>query len=238
MIIKNKFCTFTVASKKYIQSALALSCSFFKNSACGDFYLFCINCSDEKSKLQLFQKKYPRFQFKLIEKDLDFKRSLKSTWFVRYTEGGAYCAAYRSVGILDLINIYDNIFYLDADSIIRKDICSFLEEDFDVSFRVRGGRKELCTLSGHIFIKSNNMTKQFFTCYREEIKKYGETIWYTDQVALGITYNKFKDRIKFSQLAENFADARYNIDSHVWVKKGPIKSRAYNECQSKYKFNG
>ena len=98
--------------------------------------------------------KFPNFSFSLVNIDLDFETSLKSSCKVRYTEGGAFCANYRQEVCLDLMNSYKCLLSMDADSIIRKDVYDIFRDnsDFDISFNYRGGRLEMSTLSSQIFV--------------------------------------------------------------------------------------
>jgi hypothetical protein len=141
-----------------------------------------------------------------------------------YSEEIAYTCHSRFLNILYLLeNGIDNIFCIDVDFIIRKNLSALinLKEDIHIMHKVEGNNT-LFTDEDAILLKNTPQTRAFI----EEVNKrvmQGADFWDIDTIALNEVYELYKNAINLHQLSISYKDYNLNADSIVWSGDGGAK---------------
>ena len=154
----------------------------------------------------------------------------------------AWCAGVRTfiMGMNDLRNQFfesdDTLVWLDADSIIRKPIESFLEfiqnNDFDMA--ARGKNDDFKYASGVVVQKPTTPAQRFGSRWHQNWGAlFGE--WTADQNAFNQSSYELKDSVKVQKLPKKFCDVWLSEEGVIWQAKHQTKQiKRYTDEMSQY----
>lgn len=188
------------------------------------FHLHAINIPDKV--LDSFSKNYNNLTISkdniilddTPNKDIVFKKSKKE----------CYCANIRANVLLNLLEKENKyILYLDADSIVRKDLnhlLNLLKKNDIIIFR-RDYQEEprLKVLTSLIGLNNNNNTKKFIENWKHYMMQ--EKIlysWYSDQLYFYETMNEMPD-VSISTVPVAYVDSGFKNNSFIWNGKANRK---------------
>jgi hypothetical protein len=139
----------------------------------------------------------------------------------KYTIEQTFCMQFRALFFPSLLNAHTLLdrnetilFWIDADSIVRKPIDSLLEHvsDCRVTAKQKGENEYASGVLG-----ISTAEKDFAARYRELVVK--DTHWKSDQRNLAEAIKIEKDNISFKPLPETFCDTTFADDSVIWTAK-------------------
>ena len=143
-----------------------------------------------------------------------------------YSQKQAYCANIRFKIIKDILNKYNYILYLDADSIVTQPLSNLIEicQNNDLVInkctKKKYYRKGFRLRTGVFSIRNNEIMHQFLNNCLKQINLYQ---WFSDQDTIQDIFLDFQNKIKFYNLESKYIDWYYSSDSFIWVGKGDNK---------------
>jgi len=221
----------TAVDDKYLDEAQYLIKSCARHAPKIRFHLFLVNSSNER--VAPLRQIHPNLEVRHVTWERDASR-----W------RGIMCCA-RSIPIAELIaTSTEPVIYLDSDIIMRKSPAGLLKEldQHDLLIRLRPNMTQLGPVgtphaakfnSGVIAIRPNPTTIAFAEEYNNTMRAWIEagkpiiewreedkTDAYIDQEFLYLAYEKFKDRLSFKPLPDEYNDAKFHAASTLWHGKG------------------
>ena len=202
------------------------------------FHLHTVNVPDKK--INFFKDTYENIEVTVDKIELDEKPDFNNSF--NKSKKAAYCANIRAKGIHDLMmRGCKYILYLDADSIVRKDLNQLLEmiknTDIIIATRKESPKIRSKVLTGVIGINNNLNSLKFVDLWKSlvlnELSLYR---WYTDQVMF--TKAMEENIINITDLPLEYIDtARFVGGSFIWCGKGDRKfgNTKYIQEMEKYK---
>lgn len=136
-----------------------------------------------------------------------------------YSEEISYTCHSRFKNVIDLLNMgTDNIFCVDVDFIIRRDLSELCGLGNDIHIK----HGEEFRDEDAMFIKNTEESKKFFLDVHDMVNSnFG--FWDMDTIALNEIYKKYKDDIKLHQLDMKYKDFNLSDESYVWSGDGGAK---------------
>lgn len=142
----------------------------------------------------------------------------------------SFYASLRFLSLASIIRNYEEIFVLDIDSIIRKNI--EWEKDFSNSIGVFqrtplegtvGFEREGTNIAaGAVYVRNDEYGRRFVDVLYDGINEL-KSRWFGDQVALYRTIQN-KDFVgSVFQIPDRYIDWNFNDGSIIWTAKGPLK---------------
>lgn len=200
---------------KYLKTLIVSSLRFSKNIS---FEVLLININNRDLVTQELQKlsEFISITFKDQNFENDFDKQ-------------SFCANSRVGFIKSLLEKGINkILYLDADSLVRKDLqkydWDFQESDIEILFRESENEEKFKFATGVIAVKNSPGSINFFQSWDALIQPYIYE-WFADQVTFYRNYNDFKQKLIFKKLSPSMIDWQFNPESTIWVGKGSRKYR-------------
>ncbi len=221
----------TAVDDKYLDEAQYLIKSCARHAPDVRFHLFLVNSSEDR--VANLRRIHPKLDVQHVSWPRDAAR-----W------RGIMCCA-RSIPIAELTaTSHEPVIYLDSDIILRKSPVGLFKEleQHDLLIRLRPNMTQIGPVgtphaakfnSGVIAIRPNPSTIAFAEEYNNTMRAWidaGKPIieWreedktdaYIDQEFLYLAYEKFKDRLKFKPLPDEYNDAKFHPESTIWHGKG------------------
>lgn len=155
-----------------------------------------------------------------------------------------YASCLRAKIFPKLVKQFDYIFWMDADTIIRKKLNSMfkllLNNDIILYKNENLNKEKIDKIglykTGIIGVKRNKKILEFTSLWRDSIfkKNIMDLKWFEDQKSISILLNKLK--LNIYNLPMMYIDWNFNKDSYIWVGKGERKNKTiYLNEESKYK---
>lgn len=228
-----------IASKSYFNYAKSLISSIEKTSE--NFKIFFYGIAFEKEEAVRAEKCMKKFfsvrddiscEISFIEKELSSEKK-HSIGRIKFSELMAYSANVRWEIVYDLLKNkkVKNLLYLDADSLVYKDIQALYDYvgSKNIAFKLRmhkGANK--AAMSGVAYFDGRKESVLFARKLKQNLEKCGLYNWFSDQKSLGKTYKESlgNQNIKFIELENLFIDWKFKRRSVIWVGKGKHKERS------------
>jgi len=202
------------------------------------FHLHAINIDD--NRIALLESLYPNITFSRDTIVLDEKPNKKNAF--NKSKKAAYCANIRAKVINELLLRGDKyILYLDADSIVKKDLDKLFllmkYTDLIIFRRDKETNPQIKVLTSVIGVNNNDASKRFIDNWMRFMMQ--ETVlytWFSDQKYFYKTMTKHPD-VKVQPLEQLYVDAGFNSKSYIWNGKAGRKydNKAYIKEMEKYK---
>ena len=145
----------------------------------------------------------------------------------KFTEKAGFCVNLRVSAILDLLHQdIDNILFVDADTIIRKDLSKLFKQfrSHDILIHKRPNEKPFMRVAGGVIgVRNTRWTKNFFSRFLEHVNNLGNKEFFSDQWGFSLTMQELNAGSRIGHLAKNYIDWDFNADSFIWVGKGQRK---------------
>lgn len=171
-----------------------------------------------------------------IDQAVDLEKELKSIYspisfkyinkkFMTDADRKAFCSNYRVTFIKEILkNPLESIIYLDADSIVRKEMSLAevnLDSDIEILFR-KSDDDRFKVATGAILVKNNPRSKRFFEEWEKNIqpKIYS---WFSDQRTFYKTFLSLRDEVNIYPIDKRLIDWEFKETSIVWAGKGKRK---------------
>ena len=214
-MMKYQLAILSVSDPKYLRHLKTLLASVAQNFPVVKFYLHLINV--EQSITEELLNIYPHIEF-----------SWHNQQFANQENKQAYCANIRASLIFELLQQQDlsSLLYLDADSIVRKDLSELVKlidtGDLVILERKNAAQARLRFPTGVIGIKNNSSTIKFIERWRDLL--YDNLYdWYSDQACFTQTYEQMSSQVKLVSLPPEYVDWNFLPLSPIWVGKGARK---------------
>lgn len=213
--MKNQLAILSVSDPEYLRHLKVLIASVAQNFPLVKFYLHLINV--EQSVTQEFLNIYPHINFYWHHQQ-----------FVNQEDKQAYCANIRASLIEELLQTKEVslLLYLDADSIVRKDLSELVNlidtGDLVILERTNAAQARLRFPTGVIGINNSPTARQFIALWRKLLNDYLYE-WYGDQDCFVQAYNQMHGQIKLVGLPPQYIDWKFLPFSPIWVGKGARK---------------
>jgi lipopolysaccharide biosynthesis glycosyltransferase len=202
------------------------------------FHLHAINViEDEIDKLII---EYPGITFTHDNIVLDDTPNKRSSF--GKSQKASYCANIRAKTLYDLLLRGDEyILYLDADSIVIRDLANLLElikqNDLIIFRRDKEADPRLKVLTSVIGINNNNKSITFIEAWKNCMMRDRVLYtWFSDQVYFHKTMVK-NPHVKIGYLPIEYVDSGFNSKSYIWNGKAKRKhtDKTYIKAMEKYK---
>ena len=188
------------------------------------FHLHAINVPDKK--IESLQSEFSNIEFSRDELELDDSPDREN--HLRKSKKAAYCANIRAKVIYDLMcKGKQYILYLDADSIVKKDLNELLLliQSTDLIIFRRDNEKNSSTkvLTSVIGINNNYRSLKFIEYWKEcMLSPKNLYSWFSDQRYFFKAMEKRSDT-KVSYLPFQYVDSSFSGKSFIWNGKGSRK---------------
>jgi len=162
---------------------------------------------------------------RLIYENISF--SYLSRDFVSDAERRAFCSNYRVMFIKEILNKQLNLLiYLDADSIIRKNLTlANINPSSDIEILMRDSNdSRFKVATGAMIIKNNSQSKLFFKHWEKNIH-LKQFKWFSDQITCYETIEELSNDVVVCQIDERLIDWKFINSSIIWAGKGNRKYR-------------
>lgn len=149
---------------------------------------------------------------------------------------GYYCNI-RIKAILNMLKAeVKYIFYIDVDSLIRRDLTKLFTiiKNNELTFRIiddkytaaKNTKYYMPVKTGAIGIKHTANTIKFFEEFHKLLNENNYLEWGDDQEYLYVLYKKYiiTNIISFKELNKSFLDWNFKEKSHIWTAKGNRKN--------------
>ena len=208
----------SVSDESYLKYFKTLVLSASKHSKNISFEVLLINIKNKKNVLdelnslsEFIKVTFQEHTFKDKNQKQSFCANARVNFIKNLLEGGAR-----------------KILYLDADSLVRKDLqkynWDFQDSDIEILFRESEEEEKFKFATGVIAIKNSPDTIKFFQSWDRLIQPLIFD-WFADQISFYRNYKKFKNEIVFKRLSPKMIDWKFTQDSTIWVGKGNRKYR-------------
>ena len=206
---------FSVSNSRYLKHLKVLLSSVTQNFPESTLYFHLININKDEIA-------------ELININQNINYYLENIEFNSGQEEKAYCANIRAKTIYKLLlnKEIDLLLYLDADSIVRKDLSDLVSlirlHEITILHRFLSKDEHLKFATGVIGIKKTNNSLAF-------IKHWSDLVdnniyeWFTDQLSFSKTYNALASEINLCNIPKKFIDWEFSLTTSIWVGKGPRK---------------
>ncbi|MDM3861026.1 MAG: putative nucleotide-diphospho-sugar transferase [Aphanizomenon gracile PMC644.10] len=203
----------SIADQKYCKYLKTLISSIAVNFKDVHVHLHLINVSpSEQDELLCL---YSNITFTSEEVKIDDSQSFS-----------AYCANVRVRVMRRLLESgIDNLLYLDADSIVRKDLTPLfrLLKNTDLIIHHRHSDVEAWRFAtGAIAIRNNAKVKVFMQGWEKNLESLIYS-WYGDQISFSRTYEILKNELYIKNLPMKYIDWKFSPFSSIWAGKGKRK---------------
>lgn len=208
-------CIFTACTENYLNRAICLYNSLNKFNKNINFYILLININ----KNNYFENN----KNKLLTIDYENYKGI--------SELKNYASCVRAKIFPKLIIKYKYVFWMDADTIIRKNLNELflkLKDNDIIIYKNKNQNQESINKYGQyktgiIGIKSNEKMINFLNNWEKLIFDNKEIKWYKDQQT--ITQLLKNNNYKISELEKKYIDWDFDINSPIWVGKGERKKQ-------------
>jgi len=188
------------------------------------FHLHTINVSEKE--IESFKNEYENIEFTNDKIELDDKPNINNAF--GKSKKAAYCANIRAKILYDLMSKgVEYILYLDADSIVRKNLNELLslikQTDLIIFRRDEVKRLNLKVLTSVIGVNNNEKSFKFVECWKNFMLQ--EDIlysWFSDQRYFYETMLKCTD-VKVHHLPKHYTDSSFSNESVIWNGKADRK---------------
>lgn len=231
---------FTAINYDYGWWAIHLLKSFSVNSPESDLTCF-VMADESKEKIdQLIELlKHANSSTRIVKVEQEFDKSVS----FGPTESGRIAAGFRTIVFSNrekFFNKEDTLVWVDADSIVRKDlsvVSDFCKKDFDVS--ARGKNDKLKFASGFIVVKPTPGAEKFSNVlYENWEKRFSENEWTADQNAFNEAARKLVGDVCVLKAPKSFCDVWLSDDGAIWQAKHQTKiKRRYVDEMKKYRID-
>lgn len=203
----------SIADQKYCKYLKTLISSIAVNFKDVHVHLHLINVSpSEQDELLCL---YSNITFTSEEVKIDDSQSFS-----------AYCANVRVRVMRKLLESgIDNLLYLDADSIVRKDLTPLfrLLKNTDLIIHHRHSDVEAWRFNtGAIAIRNNTKVILFMQNWEKNLESLTYS-WYGDQISFSRTYDHLKNELCIKNLPMKYSDWQFSPFSLIWTGKGKRK---------------
>lgn len=196
-------------------------------------HIYLVNINDPKEQISLKQL-HPNIQFTLIEKNLEeaiIKIALDGK--TQYTEKAGFCVNLRVHAIHTLLNKgVSNILFVDADTIIRKDLSELFDQlkNSHILIHKRPKEKHFMRVAGGVIaVRNTDWSKSFFKRFIEQVDRLGNTDFFSDQWGFDLTAQELSGYVSplppIGHLPKCYIDWDFNEHSFIWVGKGQRKNK-------------
>lgn len=177
-----------------------------------------INFKDNQKIEKDLKELYPNLICKHLKEEFNSAAEKKS-----------FCANYRVHFINEILTLnYKRLLYLDADSIVRKDLrIADLQIDSDIEILFRNTEDlRMKVASGAILIKNNKKAKLFIKIWKDKISN-NLTKWFSDQETFYETYSELKNQVSCRMIDSRLIDWDFKDSSIIWAGKGNRKYKNF-----------
>lgn len=186
---------------------------------------------------------HPQTKCYFVEEALDATEiKIALDGVTKFTEKAGFCVNLRARAIHQLlVDGCDYLLFLDADSIIRKDLARLIEmiDESDIVIHKRDRPEEFMRVAaGAIGVKRSAGSIKFFERLIERIDELGNRTFFSDQLAFYRTAMETDGDIKISHLPIEYIDWEFSPDSYIWTGKGQRKFENQSYCEEEKRYNG
>lgn len=230
---------FTAVDKNYGWWAIHLLRSFKNNAPTSDVTCFILGKPSQLNEIEELKEllEVANPSARLIYVD-------PTSWFNEIDEGamGRITAGYRTVVFSNraFFNDDDTLIWVDADSIVRKDLTEveeFCKKDFDVS--ARGKNAHLKFASGFIISKPTEGSRLFSNAlFRNWKKRFNENEWTADQNAFNDAAAELYGSSSVIKAPRGFCDVWLSEEGSIWQAKHQTKlKKRYVDEMNKHRID-
>jgi hypothetical protein len=217
-----------------------LASSINTNMPAAILHAYLVNMAS-KELIASLRKLHPRTEVYFDEAALDDREvKVALDGVTRFTEKAGYCVNLRARAIHRLLlDGCDYLLFLDADSIIRRDLSRLIDmiDDSDILIHKRDRPEEFMRVAaGAIGVKRSAGTIRFFERLIARVDELGNRTFFSDQLAFYRTALETDGEVKISHLPIEYIDWEFSPDSSIWTGKGQRKheSRIYLDEEKHY----
>jgi len=204
-------------------------------------------CKEYKKYLELIENYKQNDKFLLLK--------IHEKIFKNDNEKRSYSSNIRIKYLLENLNKYDMMFWMDADTLIKKPLTQLFEIDnkYKIICKKESNRKiednlytyNIClrrqTKTGIIGFRNDESSKYLLENWYNIINNSGweYVCWYEDQILLSYMMKKviLKYNISiFYNLPSSYIDWELDPNSYIWVGKGENKKDIYTAKKKKTKY--
>ena len=216
---------FTAINYDYGWWAIHLLRSFRNNSPDSDLTCFVMEDESEEKINELIKLlKYANPSARVIKVGQEFDKTVT----FGPSHSGRIAAGFRTVVFSNRLNFFnseDTLIWVDADSIVRKNldiVTEFCKEDFDVS--ARGKNDKLKFASGFIVMKPTSAADKFSNAlYDNWTKRFEENEWTADQNAFNESARSLVGEVLVVKSPKIFCDVWLSEEGAIWQAKHQTK---------------
>ena len=216
-----------ISDIEFLPRARILASSLNRNMPSAVLHAFLVNIDDQDA-VDTIRTLHPNSKiYPISEKldDSDVKLGLDG--ITKYTEKSGFCVNLRARAIHQLLlNGCDYVLFLDADSIVRRELSSLVEmiSRSDIVIHKREQAAEFMRVAaGVIGIRRTTASIRFFEQLIQRIDELGNRTFFSDQLAFHRVAAELKDAISISHLPIEYIDWEFRNNSYIWTGKGQRK---------------
>ena len=233
-----------IADPEFVPRLRALAASIAANMPSATLRACLVNVVDPVL-VESIERAHARTEFSFVFAELDATVvHMGRDGITPYTEKAGFCVNLRGRAVLDLLREgRRRVLFLDADSIIRRDLASLfpLIDASDVVIHKRPHEKDFMGVAGGVIaVRPSAGAIEFFERAVERIDAIGNRAFFSDQLAFQQTIADLGDRVAVAHLPKAFIDWDFDEQSYIWVGKGRRKfeNAAYLEEERAYDHAG
>lgn len=161
-----------ISDGEYVPRLKALSASISQNMPSAHLHALLVNVDEQDDDVAHLKHIHPHTDFSFVYETLDHDNvKLGLDGVTKYTEKAGFCVNVRAQAIYDLLlKGHDTVLFLDADSIVRKDLGALVQElrHHDIMIHKREGTEVFRRVAaGTIAVRRTPASLRFFrTLYR------------------------------------------------------------------------
>jgi hypothetical protein len=229
-----------IADPDFVPRLRALAASIAANMPSATLHACLVNVVDP-DLAQSIERAHARTEISFVFAELDatvVRMGLDGV--TPYTEKAGFCVNLRGRAVLDLLREgRGRVLFLDADSIVRRDLGSLfpLIDANDVVIHLRPHERDFMGVAGGVIgVRPSAGAIEFFERAVERIDAIGNRAFFSDQLAFHQTIAEMGASLRVAHLPKVFIDWDFDPRSFIWVGKGRRKfeNAAYIEEERLY----
>ncbi len=215
-----------IADPDFVPRLRALAASVAANMPSALLHACLVNADDEHAAEIVAT--HANCEFSFVDAQLDAtSMKIGLDGITPYTEKAGFCVNLRGRKTLELLREgTKRVLFLDADSIIRRDLgplCALIDSS-DVVIHKRPHEQDYMGVAGGVIgVRPSPGGIEFFERAVARIDAIGNSDFFSDQLAFTQTIAELGDRVRIAHLPKAYIDWEFEPDSFIWTGKGRRK---------------